>query len=343
MGLHLMPYGPQRDGTVAAGSPELFGCEDIVAGRLFYDAADSTRVRTGAEPGDTLDGPEMDDAVADARDARIVIMNPPFTNRTKMGEKFDSRTRQALRSRMDTLEGFLKSADRPLSEFLDKNSLGPRFAALADLCLNRSEGVFATVIPTTALTNTSGLPERLELANRFHVHTILTCHQARDVGLSQHSEISESIVVLQRPAPPPPRPDLSLSTGYLPTRFVSLDRLPADHNEADQLFDGLENCDAGTLPDGWGEVSSWPAERIIAGDWTSAIWRSPALAEAAARLAADDALRPLATVGLSGHSTGQQLSNGYACSTVGTPGAFPILDSKGVDVQQQIEGAPDEH
>ncbi|WP_419919433.1 hypothetical protein [Candidatus Poriferisocius sp.] len=36
-------------------------------------------------------------------------------------------------------------------------------------------------------------------------------------------------------------------------------------------------------------------------------------------------------------------SNGYACSTVGTPGAFPILDSKGVDVQQAVEGAPDEH
>ncbi len=37
------------------------------------------------------------------------------------------------------------------------------------------------------------------------------------------------------------------------------------------------------------------------------------------------------------------MSNGYACSTVGTPRAFPILDSKGVDIQQTIEGAPDEH
>ena len=332
MGLHLMPYGPQPDGTVAAGSPELFGCENVVAGRLFYDAAASTRVKTGTERRGTLEGPEMDDAAGDARDARIVIMNPPFTNRTKMGEKFDEDTQQALRRRMDTLEGFLESADPRLSEFLDKNSLGPRFAALADLCLNRAEGVFATVIPTTALTNTSGLPERLELAERFHIHTILTCHQARDVGLSQHSEISESIVVLQRHASDPPA-----------TRIISLDRLPADQNEADELFDGCDGCVTGTLPDGWGEVSSWPAERIAAGDWTSAMWRSPALADAAARFAGDGALRPLATVGLSGHSTGQQLSNGYVCSTVGTPGAFPILDSKGVDVQQTIEGAPDEH
>ncbi len=209
MGLHLMPYGPQPDGTVAAGTPELFGRQDIVfGGRLFDDAAASTRIKTGAEPHGVLEGPEMDDAVADAKDARIVIMNPPFTNRTKMGEKFDTTTQKALRSRLDTLEGFLERGDPRLSEFLDKNSLRPRFAALADLCLNREEGVFATVIPTTALTNTSGLPERLELAKRFHIHTILTCHQARDVGLSQHSEISESIVVLKRPAaaPPPPPP-----------------------------------------------------------------------------------------------------------------------------------------
>ena len=332
MGLHLMPYGPQPDGTVAAGSPELFGSANIVAGRLFYDAAESTTVKTGAERRDTLEGPEMDDAAEAACDARIVIMNPPFTNRKKMGEKFDKDTQQALRRRMDTLEGFLKNVDRPLSEVLDKNSLEPRFAALADLCLNREKGVFATVIPTTALTATSALPKRVELASRFHIHTILTCHQARDVGLSQHSEISESIVVLRRHASDSPE-----------TRIVSLDRLPDDHTEADELFDGLDGCEAGTLPDGWGEVSSWPTERIAAGDWTSAMWRSPTLAEAAAVFAGDDALRPLATVGLSGHSTGRQLSNGYACSTVGTPGAFPILDSKGVDVQQTIKGAPDEH
>lgn len=121
MGLHLMPYGPQPDKTVAAGSPELFGRQDIVfAGRLFDDAAASTTVKTGAEhPDGALEGPEMDDATAAARDAHIVIMNPPFTNRTKMGEKFDQDTRQALRRRMDTLEGFLATADQPLRACAD--------------------------------------------------------------------------------------------------------------------------------------------------------------------------------------------------------------------------------
>ena len=284
MGLHLMPYGPQPDGTVAAGSPELFGRQDIVfAGRLFDDAAASTTVKTGAEHTDgTLEGPEMDDATTAARNARIVIMNPPFTNRTKMGEKFDKDTQQALRGRMNTLEGFLTSADPRLGEVLDKNSLRPLFTALADLCLNREVGVFSTVLPTTALTAMSGLPERLELARRFHVHTILTHMGVMGVNLSQgtHREMNESIVVLRR-----------LPAGNQPaTRIISLDRFPRDDTETDHLFACLDVCEVGPLRDGWGEVSHWSAERIAAGDWSAAAWRFPALAAAAAEFAAHSGL-----------------------------------------------------
>ena len=150
-----------------------------------------------------MDTPQMDDAVAAAKNARIVIMNPPFTNRLKMGEKFDKPTQQGLRRRMDSLEDRLEMGDSGLREFLDKNSLGPQFAALGELCADHSQGLFTTVLPTTALTNTSGLRERLELAKRFHIHSILTCRQTDDVGLSQNSRISESILVMVRPPPPP--------------------------------------------------------------------------------------------------------------------------------------------
>ena len=350
MGLHLMPYGPQSDGAaaaspgvqgtvnaepaapasaggedgepdkesdrpqralvVSAGSPELFGRQDIVfAGRLFDDAAASTTVKTGAEhPDSTLEGPEMDDATAASRDARIIIMNPPFTNRTKMGEKFDPGTRQALRRRMDTLEGFLTTADQPLSEILDKNSLRPRFAALADLCLNREEGVFSTVLPTTALTAMSGLPERLELAKRFHIHTILTHMGVMGVNLSQgtHREMNESIVVLRRQP----------AGNHPPTRIISLDRFPRDDTETDHLFACLDVCEVGTLRDGWGEVSHWPAERITAGDWSVAAWRSPALAAAAAEFAARNGLAAMRGGG-DIHKTGPTLSGDYRRTTPG--------------------------
>ena len=384
MGLHLMPYGPQPDGTVAAGSPELFGRQDIVfAGRLFDDAAASTRVETGAERNSTLEGPEMDDAAAAARNARIVIMNPPFTNRTKMGEKFDKDTQQALRRRMDTLEGFLANADCRLGGFLDKNSLQPRFAALADLCLGRGEGVFVTVIPTTALTASSALPQRLELAARFHIHTILTHMGVADVNLSQgtHREMNESIVVMQR------------SKAGQATRIVSLDRFPRDATQTGEFFRSLaaQQGRASELALGWGVVSWWPAERIQGGDWSAAAWRSPELAAAAAGLAERDddlaamgggytrpsgrsaadtaerttlrqtgtvdgachataALRRLPQSGKSArrealavHATGQTMRDDYSKQTSGNFPPFPVLQSKGADGQQRIEAAPDVH
>ena len=43
--------------------------------------------------------PSWEDAVSAVKDARIVIMNPPFTNRAKMGEKFPKETQRTLRSR----------------------------------------------------------------------------------------------------------------------------------------------------------------------------------------------------------------------------------------------------
>ena len=60
--------------------------------------------------------------------------------------------------------------------------------------------------PTIALSATSGLKERQILAQRFHVHTVLTCHQASNINMSQETNINESIVVMRRhddgPKPP---------------------------------------------------------------------------------------------------------------------------------------------
>ena len=42
----------------------------------------------------TADDTELEDAVSAVKDARIIIMNPPFTNRAKMGEKFPKETQR---------------------------------------------------------------------------------------------------------------------------------------------------------------------------------------------------------------------------------------------------------
>ena len=41
------------------------------------------------------DDPTLEDAVEAVLGARVVIMNPPFTNREKMGEKFSDGDQEA--------------------------------------------------------------------------------------------------------------------------------------------------------------------------------------------------------------------------------------------------------
>ncbi|MYA00145.1 MAG: hypothetical protein F4076_02020 [Acidimicrobiaceae bacterium] len=279
MGLHLMPYGRQPDDSVAAGTLELLARNEIIAsGRLFDDAAESTRIETGAEQ--SLEGPEMDDAVAAVRNARVVIMNPPFTNRTKAGEKLESRDQQALRRRIDALERMLVGAEPSLDGVLDKNSIRPMFETLAGCCLSADTGsVIAMIAPTIIAAAPSAAGMRRWMAERFHLHTILTHMGVMGVNLSQgtHREMHESIFVFRRQPvvdTPPPA-----------TRIISLDRFPRDDAETGELFAGLDACEAGTLPNGWGEVSHWPAEQIAAGDWTATVWRSPQLAAASTELA----------------------------------------------------------
>ena len=93
MGLHLMPYGPHKNDTelASAGTLELLGQKVIVP-----------QLGTGEEIASRTIWNEGDDAqleipVKAVQDARIVIMNPPFTNRTKMGEKFSKPMQVALR------------------------------------------------------------------------------------------------------------------------------------------------------------------------------------------------------------------------------------------------------
>ena len=274
MGLHQMPYGPGRDnpGRVSVGTLELLGQKSVVARPMELDLGDDA-IDSQATWGATDDA-DLEDAVDAARNAQIVIMNPPFTNRAKMGEKFPKETQKALRDRADAMERRLTEADPGLVEFGSKNSIRPLFVGLADHCVERSDGTLTMINPTIALSAPSGLNERRILAERYQIHTVLTGRWPREFTLSQNTEIDESIIVATR------------SEGNrAPTRFVQLDKMPADESEVDDLHRCLLECEQGKIANGWGEISYWPVELIAAGDWTPAIWRSPELAEAAAYFA----------------------------------------------------------
>ena len=340
MGLHLMPYGdadPKSGRRGSAGSLELLGQRKFLErpGELSFGSEVGGEIGSQrlALDNDLSDDAELEDAVDAALGCRIVTMNPPFTNRTKMGEKFKPVTRDKLRNRSDHLQRMLCEADPSVDGVLDKNSIHPVFATLGERCLTGDAGaVLAMISPTILATNASGLAERRWLASRLHLHTVLTNFATRDGNLSQNTEINESIFVFRRCDGPHP-----------PTRVIALDRFPADERDTETLHSYLRSTETGTLPDGWGEISYWPAERVAAGDWTAAVWRSPILAEDAAKCAESNQLRPMQASGLSAWATGRMLRDAYRpAQHPEAQDAFPILKSKRADAQLSIEAAPDE-
>ena len=244
----------------------------------------------------------MGDAISAVKGTRVIIMNPPFTERTRMGEKFPKSVQTALRIRTDTMEKLLVKADPSLEGFVSRRAVGPLFVALAERCLDQEEGVLAMINPTIMASSTSGLHERRILSQRFHIHTVVTCHDPSNINLSQNTGINESIVVARRHEGPKPS-----------TRFVHLDKTPRDEEEVENLYRCLSECEEGQIENGWGEVSHWPAELMETGDWTPAIWRSPELAEAAARFASSvDELRLISEEeNISIHLTSPDLLTGF--------------------------------
>ena len=337
MGLHLMPYGPQQDNTgrVAAGSLELLGQRAIVAREGELDIADAKIASQSVWPSTLADSSEMEEAVDSVRDVRMVIMNPPFTERVRMGEKFPKATQELLRKRTDTLEDLLVKNDPELEKFVSRRAVAPLFVTLAEKVVAQDTGIVTMISPTIMFSNTSAQQERCILADRFHIHTVLTCHQPGNINLSQNTNINESIVVMRRHNGRP-RP---------PTRFISLDRMPSNEEDVADLHESLTRCTDGLIPNGWGAVSSWPAERVAIGNWTPAIWRSTDLAEAAAWYADPQSnLLPLADLpNVSINLTSPTLILDFEKTEATTLGSFPILKSRGADGQLTIESTPDEY
>ena len=333
MGLHLMPYGPQLDNPaqVSAGTLELLGQKAIVSrdGELGL-ADDQIAAQNVWQLGDA----ELEDAVDAAKGARIIIMNPPFTNRAKMGEKFPQVIQQALRSRADAMEQVLVQNDPEMDDFIDKNALGTLFVALADRCLEEFDGTLTLIHPTIAMTNPSGRHERIVLAQRYHIHTVLTFHQPRQLNISQgRTDAHESIIVAKRHKGEKPA-----------TRFINLDKMPRDQDDVQDLDNSLLACTQGTMPNGWGTVSYWPSKAIEVGDWTPAIWRSPELAQMSSQLGNSTEMNKMSDYGMAPKKTGPSIKASEISQTkAGLPREIPIMGSKGAESQKRIEASPDRY
>ena len=258
MGLHLMPYGPHLHNPkrVSIGTLELLGQRAVIPRDNDLGLADDEIVsRLTWSPSDDT---ELEDAVSAVKDAQIIIMNPPFTERVRMGEKFPKPIQELLRTRTDALEEVLVKADPDLENFVSRRAVRPLFVALAERLVTQDSGIMTMLNPTILFSATSGRQERRILAQRFHIHTVLTSHQPRQINFSQNTSIYESIVVARRHEGPRP-----------PTRFISLDKMPLNEEDVKDFHHSLAGSTDGFIPNGWGVVSEWPAQRIESGNWTS--------------------------------------------------------------------------
>ena len=227
--------------------------------------------------------------------------------------------------------------DPELDGFVSKTSIEPLFEALAERCADAKHGVVAMVLPTIVFTGPAALRKRQILAKRFHIQTLLTCHQQGEINLSQNTSINESLIVARRHDP--------REGAKPPTRIISLDRMPSDDRAVAELHERLVQCETGLVSDGWGEVSEWPIERIEAGDWTAGVFRAPELANAAFDVSTDESLlrmedqNMVPSAVLSG---GAQLRE-FGKAAANAPGVFSVLYSKGAEAQRTIRGLPDQH
>ena len=265
MGLHTMPYGPQRDRrTAAAGSLELLRQPDVLAHQGG---------KTDAGQDDFFDE-ELNsfaprEATERALKARVVLTNPPFVTREKLGAKFGIEVQHAIRERIDKSQEELENKLPEYAGFSEKTTTQPLYLALGLLAMEPASGVLGTVIMTVGLLAPSGLAQRRKLASELHIRYVVTCHEPGEENLSQSfraDPVNESLVVGTR---------IGRNDG-LPTTFVSLDRFPRSVVEAHALADAIAGGD-----DIDGQRCEVSNERMRNGDWSAVGWRNLKLDEAA--------------------------------------------------------------
>ena len=327
MNLFTMHHGPQADGKTHIGSLELLAtAEDDGTPNLTQFISPLPRLENleaeRAQPGD-VNG----DSYVGTFD--VVIMNPPFTRNDIRNRQYTASDRKRIQDREKEVVDFVSKRDPEAGGAIDHTNASSFFTPLADMLLKKETGVLAKVLPTTALTNTSGRQERMFLANRFQIETIITSHDPYRINFSENTKIHESLLIARRPS------------GQKPTRFISLGRMPTDAHEA-MLLANMINSDK--ISGEWGRECEWPWERVREGDWQVALFYDEALAEAYYDLAALNGTR----LNLAGNAckiepAGQRVRDAFSRnnSKLDTSWKTPVLWDHQTDVRTTMAAEPD--
>lgn len=197
------------------------------------------------------------------RNLDIVIMNPPFTNNVKRGEKFSLEVREAMREREKEIKSRVGDKDHLAASVIDPNAIRSYFTPLADQMVNTKDGTFAEVLPTTALVGGEGTERKL-LTERFNIECVVTSHDPNRPNFSENTSITESLIVCRRQ-----------QKSALPPVFVNLIRMPKNVDDAIECTDAIAS---GEMSE-WGSRLTWSHEKLRQDDFRACLFVNEELAQ----------------------------------------------------------------
>ena len=338
MNLVKLEYGILEDEERAsAGSLELLTDSRIVgtlSGRgqqsldLNYGAAGRAQ-NVSIMAGEPFEHEELSDVVERLKGRRVALMNPPFVTRDKLGEKFETDEQKAVRARIDGAQVLLETTHPDMKGITDKTTARPLWVALGLKAIDQEEGVLGMVVPTIGMLAPSGLRERQVLARHLHIRWVVTSHEIGNLHMSQtgSSGINECLVIGTRKG----------RDEQAPTKFISLDRQPVNRREAEEVVEAIARGN----PIPWGHERLVCTERMHAGDWSAAGWRSPELDEAAEQIRRWPELRAMREMsGVTLHAPGHGV---LVKPSEKEKGEIWIINSRAETSQTRIEGVVDSH
>ncbi len=194
--LYTLPYGRQRDGSVAIGSLELLQSSAVMTLMNTTDPA----LRTGSAGEETASS-----IVVDVPDEGfdVVIMNPPFTRNTgQEGEHIGTANRafaafQATDADQREMGSRLKMLQRG-TQAHGNAGIASAFASLAHLKL-KPRGVLALVLPLTVATGASWSKFRELLTKEYDDISILSISAGNGgIAFSSDTGIAECLVIARK-------------------------------------------------------------------------------------------------------------------------------------------------
>ena len=250
--LYTLPYGRQRDGSVAIGSLELLQSSSVMTLINTTDPA----LRTGSAGEETASS-----IVVDVPDQGfdLVIMNPPFTRNTNHAASRSGVPNPAFAAFNSSHEAQNEMGRRLNRAARDSAHHGNAGIASAFAALGHSKlkpnGVLSLVLPLSATTGGSWENFRRMLANDYtDINVLSIAANGGDVAFSSDTDMAECLVVARK-----------LQDGETSSNravFASFSRCPVDFVQTSATASSMESIESARTI----EQGPYGGTRVMVGD-----------------------------------------------------------------------------